>query len=64
MSEFTICNYCSLQAIKRDAKKKSLKVITVSSMDGVDIYVLKKGEKPSERNWRCWFMSISQSCCC
>ena len=63
------CNYCSLNGIKRDAKKKKLRVVIVpstcmDSMGGVEVHVLKKGEKLSKKNWRCWFMEVSQYCMC
>ena len=69
MSELTKCNYCSLQAIKRDAKKKDLKVVIVpskemGSLGGVEVYVLKKGEKPSKKNWVSWMMKVTDSCVC
>lgn len=67
--KMSICNYCSMQDIKRDAKKKDLKVVIIPStcmdtMGGVEVHVLKKGEKPSKKNWRAWFMEVSQGCCC
>ena len=69
MSERTKCNYCSLQAINRDAKKKDLKVVIVpstkmSTLGGVEVYTLKLGEKPSKNNWRCWLMKVTDSCVC
>lgn len=68
----SICNYCLMQGIKRDAKKKSLKVVTLSStgmgsmggVGGVEVHVLKKGEKPSKRNWRGWYMAVTNHYMC
>ena len=63
------CNYCSLNGIKRDAKKKKLRVVMIpstcmDSLGGVEVYVLKKGEKPNKKNWRCWFMAVTGHCVC
>lgn len=70
MSELTLCNYCSLQRIKRDAKKKGKRVIVkIGGHDdslgyGVDVYIIEKGGKPSEKNKVCWFMTLTDKCAC
>ena len=69
MSELTKCNYCSLQAIKRDAKKKGLKVVIVpskvmSTLGGVEVHIVKLGDKLSKENWVSWMMKVTDSCVC
>lgn len=71
MSEYTTCNYCKLQSIRRDAKIKRKRIVIVSAgfnrgLGGFDIYRLSnKGEKPDKKkNWVCWFMVIGEVCGC
>ena len=54
MSEFTECNYCRLQRIKRNKKKGTRIVILPSDfMNGKDIFVVPKGTKISEiKKWK------------
>ena len=42
MSELTQCNYCSMKAIKADAKRKKMKVVVIASsfMGGKDVFVV------------------------
>jgi len=45
MSELTSCNFCNLQAIRRDAKRDKLKIIkrrSISALGGYDIYAVPK----------------------
>lgn len=58
------CNYCIFERMKRDAKKKGLRIVTISESDGVAVHALKEGERPTKRNWRCWFMELTAYCCC
>ena len=78
MSEFTQCNYCSLQQIRSRAKAKSWKVTKITNskwgMGGVNIYVhpkdikifdLKGGEDGERSKYRVsWFMELPERCCC
>jgi len=76
MSELTRCNYCHLQDYKREAKEKKMTVHLINSKDGgMDVYLVPKGEKLDTRQdsktgnnlskqWRSWFMALSDSCCC
>jgi len=59
------CNYCSLQSIRRDAKKNNKRVVLIPSvyeLGGTEVYVLKPREKPNNKSWACWFMSIPEQC--
>jgi len=43
MSELTRCNYCSLQTIRKEAKKKKLKVTILAGWHGgMDVYMHPK----------------------
>jgi hypothetical protein len=72
MSELTMCNYCRLKEIKKQAKKDKMKVVINHLVCGIDIYVVPKGIKiPTyfDRNFRVeyfksWMMEISDSCVC
>lgn len=69
MSELTECNYCRLESIRRDAKKKKKRVVIVPAgfnitLGGHNIHLLNKGEKPTEKNKACWFMAITGVCVC
>ena len=74
MSELTPCNYCNLQEIKRNAKKKGFKVTKLSGdfgLGGVDVFahpknvkIDPKDEEQREKYFRAWMMEISDSCCC
>jgi len=62
MSELTQCNYCNLQAIKREAKKNKQKVeVRPAKKDkyylgGVDVFVDDK--------FTAWFMKLGDKCGC
>jgi hypothetical protein len=61
MSELTPCNYCTLQRMKRDAKKTG-DIITVRAGKGTWsgwIEVLRNG-KPAD----CWFQKLGDHCEC
>lgn len=67
MSELTTCNYCKLESIRRDAKKKNMKVVCMPSryeLGGEEVYVVKKGDKPNKKNWIAWIMGITDHCVC
>lgn len=76
MCGFGLCNYCSLQRYKNEAKEKNMKVHLIpSDHDGIDVYVTPKGEKPDTRKdpktgnpispyFRSWFMELSDRCVC
>lgn len=65
----TMCNCCSFEAMKRNAKKNGKRVITVPStkmgtLGGVEVYILKNGEKPNKKNWVSWMMVLPETCQC
>lgn len=69
MGEFTICNYCSFQRIKREASKKKQLIHKKrdplgSFAGGVRIHVTEVGEKPSEKNFVAWFAELPTQCQC
>lgn len=73
MSEFTICNYCSLRVIKESAKKQRKMVVLKPAKlgdwkQGTDVYVVGRWEKPSKRkvggNWVAWMAEIPDHCVC
>lgn len=69
MSELTQCNYCRLQSIQRDAKRKGKRVIMAQAgynkgLGGHNVHVVGKGEQPNEKNKVCWFMMVSGVCVC
>ena len=74
MSDLTICNYCSLQAIKQRAKENNLKVTLLQSnweLGGIDVYVhpkdvkVKKLDDREREKYRvAWFMELSDHSCC
>jgi hypothetical protein len=69
MSELTTCNYCKLQSIRRDAKKKKKRVVMKSAgfnhgLGGYNVYLLDKGQKPNDKNFISWFMMITGVCVC
>lgn len=69
MSILTECNYCKYKAIIKFQKKIGKRVMKIpsfkmGSMGGFEVYVLKKGEKPSKKNWVAWMMKITDHCVC
>jgi len=67
MSELTLCNHCSLQIIKRRAKKESKEVTIIKNIEhgGTDVYVHSKSESiDKEKDFAAWFMELSSRCCC
>jgi hypothetical protein len=77
MSELTQCNYCSLRAIKANAKHAKQQVTLMAGQKyktlppGVDVYVhprnvnvreLSRGLR--EKYHRSWFMELSDHCVC
>lgn len=67
MSILTECNYCRYQAIvafQKKAGKRVVKIPSTYSLGGVEVYALKKLEKPNKKNWVAWMMEISKSCQC
>jgi hypothetical protein len=69
MSDLTQCNHCKLQSIRRDAKIKKKRVVVKSAgfnqgLGGYNVYVIKHGEKPTDKNWVSWFMMITEVCVC
>lgn len=67
MGEFTQCNYCSFEQLKKRAKRDG-KVVTVKrstfELGGSEVYVHKKGEVLSKQNWVAWMMLIPTQCEC
>lgn len=47
MSELTRCNYCNLQALKRQAKAEGKRVVRRPSkfLNGIDVWLVPKGEQ-------------------
>ena len=68
MSELTTCNYCTLKGMKARAKKMNTRIVVApgkASWGGFDIHELKKkNDKPHDKNFRCWFMGLTDSCVC
>ena len=78
MSELTRCNFCSLEQIKREAKKKGQRVTVLPDarwgMGGVNVYVHPKhvnvrvmegGEDGERRSYHVsWMMQLTAHCCC
>lgn len=65
MSELTACNYCNLRWIRKRAKVEGKKVILRPSRDGWGgTVVLLKDRKTNKEKWICWFMELSNNCCC
>lgn len=63
MSELTRCNYCTLEDIKRRAKKDGEVVTTRPAKGGgVEVATHKPGEEPKE--FGVWFMVLPDHCCC
>ena len=58
MSEYTICNYCTLKGIKARAKKdkKKVKVVANRKYGGLDVIVDGKVVA--------WLMELTDRCCC
>lgn len=66
------CNFCGNEKIKKEAKKKGLKVSYEKGMlggkdvyvhpNGVDITTLSKVSK--NKYWICWFMRLGKKCEC
>lgn len=73
---YSLCNYCRFEDIKRRAKRDGKKVYTIHStsmttLGGVSVYVLNKGEKPPKNDSEkddsrkvAWFMELPNHCCC
>jgi len=73
-----LCNYCLLRSIRRGADETSQKVTVHASdgsLQGQDVFVhppdhtLDLTTEPETGNHRspyfvCWFMEISDHCCC
>jgi len=69
----SICNFCTLQRMRKRARKKGLRIVTRRiqpksredwGMGGLDIHLLKKGEKPTNDNRKAWFMELTAHCVC
>lgn len=55
MSGLTECNYCSLENIKTDTKKKGYKVVMTPSefMNGINVFIVPKHFKIKDiRQWK------------
>jgi len=72
MSDLTSCNYCSLKSLRCSLKGSGAHIRLVRENGGVAVYVIPKGEKlgakrvdgePSKQ-WRRWFMELSDRCAC
>lgn len=66
MGEGSVCNYCALNRMRRDAKKNGERIVMVPAKGlGVNVHRLKaQYEKPTEKNLCCWFMELSEMCQC
>jgi hypothetical protein len=67
MSDLTSCNYCTLKRIRKDAKENGKIVVLKASgfMGGIDVFVLKRGEKLDRKEHFCaWLMEIPDRCVC
>jgi hypothetical protein len=61
MSELTPCNYCSLQEIKRLARKRGEAVEVVHGAGEMKGWLqVKVGGKPKD----IWFRALTDSCAC
>lgn len=62
------CNLCLLAEIKRQAKKEGKVVVKkpgTFGLGGVDLFVLRKGEKLDRgKHFRAWCMKIPEGCEC
>jgi len=73
MSELTLCNYCRMQSIERDAKKQGKRIVKIPSercniFGGREVrwevHSIKKNEVLSGKNWICWMWEITDHCVC
>jgi hypothetical protein len=78
MSELTRCNYCSLKAIKAQAKHDKNQVTLMAGRptfkglpNGVDVFVHPRGinirampNVPRQKYRVSWFMELSDHCVC
>jgi len=70
LSEFTLCNYCSMEILKRRAKREDKKVVmrakalSRSFPKGVDIHLVPKGKEATKQNWVAWFAELTNHCVC
>lgn len=65
MSEMTLCNYCTLNGFRLEAKKEKstvfLKPKPIKGFPkGVDVFKVKNGNK----TWLCWFADVPEDCVC
>lgn len=63
------CNHCTMKRLQQSAKEKGKRVVRIpsikmGSLGGMEIYMLRKGEKPSKANWVAWMMEVTDSCVC
>lgn len=63
------CNLCVLNRMKRDSRDRSTQVVVKPSpfgsfTAGVNVYQIRKGEKPTKKNWVCWFALVPSKCEC
>lgn len=72
MSELTLCNFCTLRRIRKNAKTKGNRVILKSAtyssgnnLGGTDVFVLGPKERMSKNKcFITWFMALSDHCVC
>lgn len=78
MSELTQCNYCNLEAIKANARKKKQWVTLLglphSKLGGIEVYVHpkdvtitaleKQDKKEIKKYWVAWMWVITDHCVC
>ena len=66
----SLCNYCILKEMKMRAKKNKTRIVTcrstkIEDLGGIEVHELKKkGEKPKEKSFRVWFMTVTDHCMC
>jgi hypothetical protein len=73
MSSLTSCNFCDLKNLRNRIKGTGSKIFLRAEDGGVAVYVVPKGEKldtskdakgePSKQ-WRMWFMELTEHCVC
>jgi hypothetical protein len=61
------CNLCCFKQLSERAAKEGFIIFSrgrKGKLGGVDIHLLRKGETPSRKNWRVWYMELPERCAC
>ncbi len=69
MSELTPCNFCDLQRIERDAKRRGWTVSRSADplgswTGGIAVYVHPVGTEYTQEHRIAWFAELPDRCCC